>query len=718
MTRLLFVTLLCFISGRAFGQAGASVEVHILPPKGEYLHTTTVFLWPLNLSERTDSRGRIVWDGLPEGYYRLEVVSDKYSVQDTGFYLHAGEFRLVVFHMKHPAAILPEVVVETADQGMLCHTFHKKDIQASRARDLPDFLSHKIGLDIRSDGTIGSPQTARIGGSQANQVLVLLDGRRLQNVGTGEADLSSMPLEWIESIQVYRGGQAALGGEAIGGILSITTRQESGRKESAAEVEVHPSYGRAGFLRAGSTGRVFSLVSFSRTQGSGDYRYRISEDDGTGEFTVNLGKTYNRQNAGMVRDQLITKFRSRWSEYTSLEAGVFLDRAARGMPGYLAPQLTLAARQKNSQEAVNVRAMHARTSMSLSNRFSYQHDVRDYSNPDPMSLTQDSHEDCRQWEMESNGVVRFSQLSASTGIRFSREKLTNTQIRDGEASRNRLGVWADAGWNVLTPETDEFGVTLNPGLRWERFETADRLLPSAGASFTHSRVPSLRGEISWGQSYRAPTLYSLFWMDDQSAQGNPDLLPETSSLWTARLISQLPTADSYCEAAVSDQWIENLIFWRRTFDNRWKPFNLKRAYVQTLDISVEQSLFSDLVRMGVGASWTEARDATGDRNTGGKYLTYRAPRTQRASIMFRYSQWEVSGRMRWISARPALETNSKWLSGYRMADVHLSYTIRVGRVQIEPMFGVDNLLNENYRIVRFAPMPLREWYASLSVTDW
>ena len=82
--------------------------------------------------------------------------------------------------------------------------------------------------------------------------------------------------------------------------------------------------------------------------------------------------------------------------------------------------------------------------------------------------------------------------------------------------------------------------------------------------------------------------------------------------------------------AASDQRVENLIYWKKAFDNRWIPLNLSRAHVRTLDVTGETSLWREQVQLTAGVNWTEARDATDDRNTGGKYLTFRAPHSQRA----------------------------------------------------------------------------------------
>jgi outer membrane cobalamin receptor len=72
--------------------------------------------------------------------------------------------------------------------------------------------------------------------------------------------------------------------------------------------------------------------------------------------------------------------------------------------------------------------------------------------------------------------------------------------------------------------------------------------------------------------------------------------------------------------------------------------------------------------------------------------------------------------MRW-SLAPRAETNSKWLRAYRILDLRLSYSLRLKSALIEPAVGVDNALDEDYRLIRFAPMPKREWFIAVRIVQ-
>ena len=294
---------------------------------------------------------------------------------------------------------------------------------------------------------------------------------------------------------------------------------------------------------------------------------------------------------------------------------------------------------------------------------------------------------------------------------------TEIWVADAQTGATRQLTNAKKSRPLLSWAHRSYMLSGNAGLRWEDYESGHALLPKVSVTLEQEKIPAGLS-LAWGKSYRAPSFYSLFWLDDQLAQGNPNLRSEVSTEWIGRMYLDPEVIHGlHTEVNASDQDVENLIYWKRTFDNRWKPFNLSRARVKTLDVAVSQTAFRDRIEFGAGCNWTEAKDATNDRNTGGKHLSFRAPRSYRGTLTLKARGVEVAVNYRWVSARPVFDTNYKWLNAYQVADVRLAYACHVGRTLIEPAIGANNLFNANYRIVRFAPMPEREVYASLRVSE-
>ncbi|RYY13359.1 MAG: TonB-dependent receptor, partial [Cytophagaceae bacterium] len=91
---------------------------------------------------------------------------------------------------------------------------------------LDDLLRFLPALEVQSRGSMGAQADITLRGSTFNQVLLLLDGMRLNDPLTGHfaGYLPITPAE-IEQIEIVRGPGAALyGPDAVGGFINIVTK--------------------------------------------------------------------------------------------------------------------------------------------------------------------------------------------------------------------------------------------------------------------------------------------------------------------------------------------------------------------------------------------------------------------------------------------------------------------------------------------------------------
>ena len=104
------------------------------------------------------------------------------------------------------------------------------DIDKSTARTLPELLGREAGVLTRSlygNNATGSTVDIRgFGAASTQNTLILLDGRRLNDVDLSGVDFSVIPLQSIERIEITRNSGAVLYGDgAVGGAINIITRQ-------------------------------------------------------------------------------------------------------------------------------------------------------------------------------------------------------------------------------------------------------------------------------------------------------------------------------------------------------------------------------------------------------------------------------------------------------------------------------------------------------------
>ncbi len=158
----------------------------------------------------------------------------------------------------------------------------REQIEASASSDLLDVLRSQAGLQIRDtmgDGNRAAISLRGFGENAANNTLVLVDGRRLNQPTLASADLNSVPLANIERIEIIRGaGTVLYGDQAVGGVINIITRTPSSNEayvEASRGSHDHEAF--RGHLHQ-QLGGGFSLYASGETRSNDNYRDHNNAD--------------------------------------------------------------------------------------------------------------------------------------------------------------------------------------------------------------------------------------------------------------------------------------------------------------------------------------------------------------------------------------------------------------------------------------------------------
>lgn len=125
------------------------------------------------------------------------------------------------------------------------------DIARSPATNLPELLAAEAGIQSRSlYGNHGARATVDLrgfGATAKQNTLILVDGRRLNDIDNAAIDFTAVPLENIERIEIVRSGGAVLYGDGTaGGTINIVTKPALGTEPSGELAATAGSYHTAG----------------------------------------------------------------------------------------------------------------------------------------------------------------------------------------------------------------------------------------------------------------------------------------------------------------------------------------------------------------------------------------------------------------------------------------------------------------------------------------
>jgi vitamin B12 transporter len=172
---------------------------------------------------------------------------------------------------------LPEVTVSATatpepvkDVGSSVAVIDSGKIEREQRRTVPDALSLAPGLNVVQTGGPGGVTSVFIRGTNSNQVKVLIDGIDASDPSNpnGSFDFGQLLTYDIGRIEVLRGPQSGLyGADAIGGVISITTKAGEGPPKAKARIE------------GGSFGTLNEAMGFSGSTPVFSYNMNLAHFD-------------------------------------------------------------------------------------------------------------------------------------------------------------------------------------------------------------------------------------------------------------------------------------------------------------------------------------------------------------------------------------------------------------------------------------------------------
>jgi vitamin B12 transporter len=141
------------------------------------------------------------------------------------------------------------------------------EIQQRQSRTLPELLTTVPGVNVVQTGGVGGATSVFLRGANPNHTKVLIDGIDVSDPALTNRifDLGQLTTADIERVEVLRGPQSGLyGSDALGGVISITTKKGFGPAKVTA------------FAEGGSFGTMNQGAQVSGSQANYNYAFTVS----------------------------------------------------------------------------------------------------------------------------------------------------------------------------------------------------------------------------------------------------------------------------------------------------------------------------------------------------------------------------------------------------------------------------------------------------------
>lgn len=584
----------------------------------------------------------------------------------------------------------------------------RDEIQASQALYLGDLLRSVPGFSISQSGGLGSQTQVRIRGAEANHVLVLRDGVRVNDVtGSDEFLFNYALLDDVERIEIIRGPQSAIWGtDAMAAVINIITR-----KATDYTVQTDMEYGSFNSKKLGvsagtqQTGWRFNGGVTAIDSGGTNISLVGDEKDGYENLSahLNLDNDWN----DVVSSSIRFHHTDAMNEYDGTD---FVDT---GLP--VDADLWTERTQTTAMAQLQINPLDS----PWSSRWSYQFNETEATNYSHL-YGQDSATESQSHELNALNTWTFGTDA---------QHRLNVLLDHREIDFKQAGMATDFGDPNHSQEYDvtgiaaEFQGVLGERINWQVSTRHDRFSDFDNVSnyqlatvYQLTATQRLRATVGTGS--KAPTFIERFGYFPAQFIGNPNLRPEESTGFE-----------------LAYQWQHNQHHWNMVYFNHDLKNEIDGFVFNPLKGAfTAENKINDSDREGLEFSWSAQwsksfsshfnytyTDATEEDAQGLQQVEVRRPKNS-LNLTLDYAFADNRGRLYTtihhqssqldnFYSPTTYETEKVQLAGFTTVNLNLSWSFNDrSRVYLRS----DNLLDEKYQEVYGYARPGVGYYAGYS----
>jgi len=409
------------------------------------------------------------------------------------------------------------IELKSAETGRSIDVISSAQLQSLPVTSIDELLRYIPGIDAQQRGAFGAQTDFSLRGSNFNQVLVLIDGQKINDPLTAHFN-SNIPISpsEIERIEVIHGpASLEYGPDATGGVINIITKTFSKNQQQGTNADAKLAYGQ------------YHLVSSNAGAFYGANKFRISG-----------GVLYNKSDgnplpSGLkgffdIRDVSVSgqyQISNNWAASYRYADDYRYFNAKNFYTDYLSD----AAVERVKRQRHQFQLLHADESYSTKILASYIN-TNDYYLFSPASKPNDNSSGDLNFQILQQLKVN-SKFTSTFGTAFDRRTVVSSNR--GNHAVNHAAIYGTFSAKPIEQ------LVFNGGLR-EDFDQnyGHYLLPQVSISYKIANPLIVRA--AWGRSVRAADFtenyndnYHSGTLVFSPAIGNRDLLPEKS--WSTEL---------------------------------------------------------------------------------------------------------------------------------------------------------------------------------------
>lgn len=606
-----------------------------------------------------------------------------------------------------PIIVTANRLMDTKQSGVARTSIPFELTQRLLPRTLADILPLAPGVFLRDYGGVGGLKSVSVRGASAAQTLVLFDGIRLNSSQHGGADAGLIPATFIENTTVIRGGSSALyGANALSGVIDVELGlPHTSRIQAQTSLASFDEYRMSATLSTNS--------SFWRVGGSVEYL------SAAGSFpfdTHSFGKTYsiNRSNSQIEQTSLFLRAENPVVGNLTVIARI----ASRGVPGGVVQGNVAQARALLTDNDVvalyklswQMDAFGSQWLMRV--LVGVRHLTQKYTDPDALfagtagiNSTFITNDLTAAIETKTANEQWFQHYKIEAGFIDLRGNLLQANV-GSYVRRGTIATMANIGY--------EFSEKLSANVAARLDILSD--VGSAASTQVTLRSPlteELTVRASLATGFRPPSFNELYYLN----YGTASLKPETS-LTPAIGVTLAPYNWLECAVDCYSSTTHNYILAIPVSPVLTTAQNIGTTQTYGAELSVRM-VFADTSLMAqISSTLQTVTDQTNRPGLHGTVLPYVPPELHTIAVMYKYANVHVGTQWSYTSYRYA-QAGAEYtslLQPFTVGNMWVAVEAQKLHTHATIRFGIENILNETYTVIRAFPMPGRLFRLSIQAS--
>ena len=612
----------------------------------------------------------------------------------------------------------------------------KQDLLNLGIDNVADAVKRFAGVSVKDYGGIGGMKTVSIHNLGAHHTAVCYDGITVSNTQAGQIDIGRYNTENLQMVALSVGGEDDLMQSArqyaAAGVISMVTERP--------QFEIGRCYALKAGVQVGSFGLVTPSLRWWQKMGdrtSLSLSGKMMRADGVYPYTLHNGKMKTREhryNSAINAWQGEADVYHQFKDSSELNMKAYWYYSKRELPGvvilYANP-----SDEKMWDEDFFVQALYSKCfskhlEMKLRMKFTHSwNQYKDWGSQYPGGVQTDID---RQNEYYVGGtlgwhIVKGLDLAFAQDVSFNELKNNvyvnvSYDVPNPQRWTSTTALALKWRWNRLKVDGNVAYLCAMEHMRNANVEKPDdkkKFTPSLSFNYRLFENYALYVRAMVKNTFRIPTFNDLYYR----RLGNINLRPELAHEYSAGLTWEMHAGKMKYFTFTADGYYNNVIDKIVAFPSAyvWRMLNYGKAEIVGMDVTFGTQI--DLcdgfdVKASAAATWQRAVDKTNkDSQIYNNLLPYTPRVSGNGSLILTMPWLSVGYSVLMQGRRYSAEQNT---IEYRMPafwehSLSVQRAFKVGKCQLDVQAKCTNLLDAQYEIIQYYPMPGRQFSVSVVV---